>query len=87
MDLNQETKKHNPNERTRQNSRERTKRNGDKQSTRYIVQNTGYKDLDELRGRIDELSEKFNREREYIKNQSEMKTTIIEMNTLEEINS
>ena len=39
-----ELKKHGPNERTDQNSRERAKLNGDKQSIRFRVQNTGYKD-------------------------------------------
>ena len=34
-----------PNKRTEQNSRKKkSKQNGDKQSTRYRVQNTGYKD-------------------------------------------
>ena len=37
-------KKYGPNERTEQNSRKRLKQNGDKQSIRYRVQNTGYKD-------------------------------------------
>ena len=41
---NEETKKHGSNERTDQNSRERTKQYGDKQSNRYRVQNTGYKE-------------------------------------------
>ena len=51
--------------------------------------------FNELRGGVDELSENFNKEIGNIKieientekNQSEMKNTITEMNTLEEINS
>ena len=45
---NEETKKHIPNERTRENSRKRTKPNGGKQSTIHRVQNTGYRMLSEL---------------------------------------
>ena len=41
---NEKTKKHDPNERTKQNSRKRTKQNGDKQAIRCRVQNTGYQD-------------------------------------------
>ena len=41
----EDTKKHNPNERTDQNSRKTTKQNGDKQSIRCRVQKTGDKDV------------------------------------------
>ena len=39
------TKKHVPNERTELNSRRRMKQNRDKQSIKYRVQNTDYKDI------------------------------------------
>ena len=41
---NEETKKHDPNERIDQSSRKRTKLNGDKQHIRCRIQNTGYQD-------------------------------------------
>ena len=44
----EETKKHDPNERTDENSRKRAKQNGDKQSVRCRVPNTDYKDAQGL---------------------------------------
>ena len=52
----------------------------DEQSTRYRVENTGCKDAHALGGRIDELSENFDKDikknRNYKNNQSEKKSKI-----------
>ena len=56
-------------QKSRKSSRKRTKHNGDKQSTRYRVQNTGYKMLIELKGRADELSMKKDHKKEPVRNE------------------
>ena len=58
--MKKETKKYGPTERTGQNSRKRTKQNGVKQSTRLYT--LIIKMLNELRGRIDDVSENINKE-------------------------
>ena len=45
------------------------------QSTRHRLQNTSYKDIQLTQGRIDELSENFNKAIETIKKEIEMKNT------------
>ena len=55
-------KKNVPNGRTEQNSTKIMKQNRDEQSTRYRLQNTIITMLSKLRGRLDELSENFNKE-------------------------
>ena len=62
IEQNEETKKHVPKGRTGENSRKRPKQNGQEQSTRYRVQDTGYRTFNELRGRVDGFSENFNEE-------------------------
>ena len=66
--------KHVPNERTRENSRKGTKWNEAKQSTTYrVLKKTKpvIRMLNELRGRIDELKENFNKKVVNIKNDTE----------------
>ena len=73
-----ETREHGPNERIDQNSRIKAKQNGDKQSIRFRVQNTGYKDAKAFSEDLSIIT----------KTQSEMKNPLIEMkNNLQGNNS